>query len=381
MNPELNKRPTRRGKIARLPHSVREELNQRLRDGEEAKPLLRWLNREDEVYTRINAQNLTEWRQGGYAEWLTRQEQCEMVWRFAEEAQSLEAASPGMRISQCLSIQAGAQLILRFQTLLAQPAESKERFEELDRLIRSLALLRREDTKALQAQFQADKFHWQQVKADRDEYSPAKDMPGLMSYITAKSALMNQQQPDEEFEDEEEEEEDDEGLDAEGDVSEEPPKPKAARPPGPRKQEPKAAACQPPALPANAPTAPAASPTETAPKPEPAKGANQTADQAESNLIKVNQASEPTGSNQAPTPAEPDQNKPATATGKPRSDLPAHPTPKSQPIAPALPASSPGAAAPQANEPKSNLIKLNQGSALTSAPPDGGNPGAESLLA
>jgi len=354
MNPELNKRPTRRGKIARLPHSVREELNQRLRDGEEAKPLLRWLNREDEVYTRINAQNLTEWRQGGYAEWLTRQEQCEMVWRFAEEAQSLEAASPGMRISQCLSIQAGAQLILRFQTLLAQPAESKERFEELDRLIRSLALLRREDTKALQAQFQADKFHWQQVKAARDEYSPAKDMPGLMSYITAKSALMSQQQPDEEFEDEEEEEEEDaEALDSEEEASEEPPKPKSARSPGPRK--PKAAACQPPAAPAKADAAPAASPTETAPKIDPAKGANQPAAKPESNLIKVNQASDQLGGCQAPAPSEPDQKKTATITAQQRRDLPAvQPAPKSQPIPGPAQAGSTEAAAPQTNEPKSN---------------------------
>ena len=35
---------TRRGKIARLPHDVREELNSRLQDGQEAKSLLPWLN-------------------------------------------------------------------------------------------------------------------------------------------------------------------------------------------------------------------------------------------------------------------------------------------------------------------------------------------------
>ena len=35
---------TRRGKIARLPLAVREELNTRLRDGEEGKQLVLWLN-------------------------------------------------------------------------------------------------------------------------------------------------------------------------------------------------------------------------------------------------------------------------------------------------------------------------------------------------
>ena len=35
---------TRNGKIARLPHMVREELNRRIRDGEEGKKLVAWLN-------------------------------------------------------------------------------------------------------------------------------------------------------------------------------------------------------------------------------------------------------------------------------------------------------------------------------------------------
>jgi len=188
MKTELDQRPTRHGKIARLPHKLREELNQRLRDGQGGKPLLRWLNDQDEVYPSINAQNLTEWRQGGYLEWLARQEQCEMVWRFAEEAQSLEAASQGVRISQCLSIQAAVQLILVFKTLLAQPAEPRQHFEDLQRLIRSLALLRREDTKAQHVQFEADKFRWQEVQKDHDEYKGAARFQEILHGIAAKNA-------------------------------------------------------------------------------------------------------------------------------------------------------------------------------------------------
>jgi hypothetical protein len=40
---------TRNGKIARLPHNLREQINLRLQDGEEAKPIADWLNTLPEV--------------------------------------------------------------------------------------------------------------------------------------------------------------------------------------------------------------------------------------------------------------------------------------------------------------------------------------------
>ncbi|MDR3401545.1 MAG: hypothetical protein P4L99_03520 [Chthoniobacter sp.] len=70
---------TRNGKIARLPQAVREELNHRLFNGESGTSLLAWLHGRRDVQDvlakefggrPINAQNLTEWRQGGYREWL-----------------------------------------------------------------------------------------------------------------------------------------------------------------------------------------------------------------------------------------------------------------------------------------------------------------------
>jgi hypothetical protein len=69
---------SRRGKIARLPQAVREELNTRLLNGEEAKTVLLWLNALPAVQEVIAAKfknkpvvecNLSEWRKGGYMEW------------------------------------------------------------------------------------------------------------------------------------------------------------------------------------------------------------------------------------------------------------------------------------------------------------------------
>jgi hypothetical protein len=70
------------GRIARLPHEVREELNRRLRGGEKARRLVPWLNSLPAVQAVLKAefagrgireQNISEWRKGGYRDWLAQQ--------------------------------------------------------------------------------------------------------------------------------------------------------------------------------------------------------------------------------------------------------------------------------------------------------------------
>jgi hypothetical protein len=65
---------TRIGKIARLPHTIREQLNLKLLDGVPAKSILPWLNSlpdakailaADFENRPINKQNLSEWKHGG----------------------------------------------------------------------------------------------------------------------------------------------------------------------------------------------------------------------------------------------------------------------------------------------------------------------------
>ena len=94
----------RTSKITRLPDSLREELNQRLRNGEPANNLLLWLNKLPEVLALveehyggnlISPQNLSDWNLGGYREWLTRQEMRESSKDFATEAPHLTAAAGG----------------------------------------------------------------------------------------------------------------------------------------------------------------------------------------------------------------------------------------------------------------------------------------------
>ena len=92
-----------RSKIGRLPFAIRNELNERVRDGAQGAELLEWLNglRETKKILRdlrsgpVNAQNLTDWRSTGYKDWLDDQKDADRIRRLAEVSQTLAAAAGG----------------------------------------------------------------------------------------------------------------------------------------------------------------------------------------------------------------------------------------------------------------------------------------------
>ena len=102
---------TRKGKIARLPHAVREELNQRLQNGESGTQLLAWLNSHPETQRvlaesfdgrPINHPNLTAWRSGGFKDWLAGRELREEARKMAAEPKEPGAVT-GKRMTDHLS--------------------------------------------------------------------------------------------------------------------------------------------------------------------------------------------------------------------------------------------------------------------------------------
>lgn len=92
-----------RSKIGRLPFAVRNELNERIRDGAQGAELLDWLNglKETKKVLReakeapINAQNLTDWRSTGYKDWLDDQADADRFRRLAEVSHTLATAAGG----------------------------------------------------------------------------------------------------------------------------------------------------------------------------------------------------------------------------------------------------------------------------------------------
>ena len=107
-----------RSKIGRLPFAIRNELNERIRDGAQGAELLDWLNglKETKRILRemggprsgaastsgraasaapINAQNLTDWRSSGYKDWLDDQKDADRIRRLAEVSQTIATAAGG----------------------------------------------------------------------------------------------------------------------------------------------------------------------------------------------------------------------------------------------------------------------------------------------
>ena len=97
------KNMARTGKIARLPLWIRDELNRCLSEGKKARSLVKWLNSEPKVRVVLDAefagrpireQNLSDWRKGGYRDWLAQ--------RLAlEDGMELCARVGAVRVSRC----------------------------------------------------------------------------------------------------------------------------------------------------------------------------------------------------------------------------------------------------------------------------------------
>ena len=81
-----------RSKIGRLPFAIRNELNERIRDGAGGSEILAWLNGlpatrkilRELKSGEINAQNLTDWRSSGYRDWLEDQAQADRILRMSD---------------------------------------------------------------------------------------------------------------------------------------------------------------------------------------------------------------------------------------------------------------------------------------------------------
>jgi len=146
--------PTRNGKIARLPFEVRELLNRHLQNGQSGKHLVTWLNSRPDVRAVLAAefsgrpireQNLSEWKQGGYRDWLALQEAREVSARLEEEmAVCGDAESPPL--SETLARWLAARYAVATRRLLE--TEGPEHWRLLRELCKDVVELRRGDHSA-----------------------------------------------------------------------------------------------------------------------------------------------------------------------------------------------------------------------------------------
>jgi hypothetical protein len=142
----------RTGKIARLPHVIRQELNRRLLDNEPDDPLVAWLNAQPQVQTvlseqfggnPITKQNLSEWQTGGFAVWELRQEVFGDALGAEEFSDELDAVTNSRLTDSLCTMLAGrfAGLLVRWDGEVTPAFTQKLR--ALNILCRDLTNLRR----------------------------------------------------------------------------------------------------------------------------------------------------------------------------------------------------------------------------------------------
>ena len=136
--------PAYKGKIGRLPVVIRNEVNRRILENESGAKIIAWLHEQpavlrilDEYFGEepIKPQNLSEWRKGGYQDWLRKQEEIDQLKEMAEYALKLGVAAGG-KIADGSAAIAGGKIMMELETATGQDLASK---------IKSLTLLRMGD--------------------------------------------------------------------------------------------------------------------------------------------------------------------------------------------------------------------------------------------
>jgi hypothetical protein len=94
---------TPKGKVARLPANIRNQLNEMLYDGFPAPDLIAWLDQQG--HPGFNEMNISRWRERGYQAWLSAQERHDhrdFLHELAQQSQSSDSAfhDAGIHLAQ-----------------------------------------------------------------------------------------------------------------------------------------------------------------------------------------------------------------------------------------------------------------------------------------
>ena len=165
---------SRTGKIARLRHAIRRQINLRLQEGEGGQSLLNWINSLPQVQSYVAKDfasipvtdgNLSEWRRGGYRDWLRVQQECDVVRLLREDSQLLNpAGGPRSRLGNHLSSVLTTEIASLAPLFLSNTTQPAKRFKLLSEVLRELIQLRKADCRADQARINAERWELEQER-------------------------------------------------------------------------------------------------------------------------------------------------------------------------------------------------------------------------
>jgi hypothetical protein len=177
---------TRTGKIARLPYGIRDLLNRRLHNGEQGVKLLKWLNGLPEVQEvlaeefggrPINEQNLSEWKQGGFNDWLRHQEARAWVCTLADESADLEKDAGDFSVADWLSAPLGVVFGRLIHELTAGAQNGPGQRKELLAVAREMNQLRRGDHEEQRLRLERERWQAEQDVTEAKKSSAATMAP------------------------------------------------------------------------------------------------------------------------------------------------------------------------------------------------------------
>jgi hypothetical protein len=170
---------TRNGKIARLPAAIREELNQRLLDGQPGRQLVEWLNGLPKVQAVLKAQfkgnpitktNLSQWKTGGYPAWEVGDRMADHVKSILDGTAALQAVAKD-RLTGRIALILAANLAIGMQRLESMP-EGIEKVQMWRELRTSLLALRRSELYAERLDIERDKHPKPEKQKKMPKWTP-----------------------------------------------------------------------------------------------------------------------------------------------------------------------------------------------------------------
>jgi hypothetical protein len=139
----------RTGKIARLPGAIRHELNRRLDNGALGCDLVRWLNALPEVQRvlaerfagkPITDDNISQWRHGGFQDWLRQEERRVRLRELDSQYHQLDPAQRARRLHAVTEERLTLELTEELERL-SSIKNRAERSKQLSRLCQELCRL------------------------------------------------------------------------------------------------------------------------------------------------------------------------------------------------------------------------------------------------
>jgi hypothetical protein len=174
---------SRNGKIACLPQPIREQVNRRLLNDEEARSIIQWLNGTPEVLALlaaefdgrpINKVNISHWKSGGYRDWLTEQQAQDAIHSIVESSGALHDKIPenfNDHMNRLLIGTLAAEFIQAQRT-----GNAAKRSEAFGEWVLRYARIRRADVQARRLEIERERLAVQRNKTDENRRKSRGEM-------------------------------------------------------------------------------------------------------------------------------------------------------------------------------------------------------------